>query len=100
MRRMPPATQRRNSAYLNRLISRFGRDKPPPGRLGTANCPGLAIDLGCLVDGRFRPDEVGSAYLDVPRIRLRRVNEGKPRPLRLVDLCVLTVELSGAHADV
>ena len=64
--------------------------------------PGLAIDLGGSLDRRFRLDDLGAAYLDellrldAPRDR----REENLRPLRLTDLCVLTVELSGAGADV
>ena len=68
-------------------------------------CPatwtGLAIDLDGSHKQRFRPDGLCAAYLGELLARLRRLIEGQRHfALRLRDLCVLTVELSGAHADV
>jgi hypothetical protein len=64
MRRMPPTTQRRNTAYLNRQISRFGQlDRDLHGPSGVT-LTGLAFDLGGSLKQRFRPDEIGTAYLD------------------------------------
>jgi hypothetical protein len=64
MRRMPLRTQRRNTAYLNRPDSRFGQlDREPDGQ-ALSTWTGLAIDLGGLVDQRFRPGAFGGAYLD------------------------------------
>jgi hypothetical protein len=88
---MPPATQRRNTAYLN----------PPNER--PAALTGLGIDLDGSVEQRFRlSDLVGGIYA-----RLRRSGAAEPKRLGLrparnykKDLCGLTVELSGAHADV
>ena len=76
-RRMPPPTQRRNTAYLNRTIQRFGaldRDSELRFALPTwTNCP---LDRAAGPKG------------------------GDQAILRLDDLCVLTIELSGARADV
>jgi hypothetical protein len=60
---MPPATQRRNTAYLNRPISRTGQldreleDQAPRPQTG------LAIDLGDSIDPHFRPDDPGRCLL-------------------------------------
>ena len=76
MRRMPPLPQRRNAAYLNRLCN---------GSRGA----------GC------RTNEPIVAYLDEPpRLVAPRDRRAKNEQLFILDLCVLTVELSGAHADV
>ena len=61
---MPLRTQRRNTAYLNHRIPRFGKlDRDLDGR---APMPwtGLEIDLDGSVDRLFRPDELGASYLD------------------------------------
>ena len=64
---MPPLTQRRNTAYLNRMNHRSAG----AGRGVHVQAPptwtGLAIDLGGSLQQRFRPDDLGVAYLDVPR---------------------------------
>ena len=101
---MHPLLQRCNAAYLNRQISRFGELDPRPSRPGTASRTGLAFDLDGSLERRFRPDEFGAAYLDELLPRLRRGIEakiaGEVCPTRSYDLCVLMVELSGAHAGV
>jgi hypothetical protein len=64
MRRMPSRTQRRNTAYRNRQIPRFGQlDRGMESR-ATDTLTGLAIDLGSSVEVPFRPGEFGGAYLD------------------------------------
>jgi len=75
MRRMPPLPQRRNAAYLNRRISRFGRVDRGMKNQELMSYPGLAIDLAGSLDQRFRPGALGAAYLDGPLSRLRRLNE-------------------------
>ena len=61
---MPPLPQRRNAAYLNRRISRFGwLDRELKG-LGTDAWTGLALDLGGSLEQHDRPDDLGVAYLD------------------------------------
>ncbi len=75
MRRMPPSPQRRNTAYLNCKVSRIGPldrrlDARTPGPLA-----GLAIDLDGSLKRRFRPEDLGAAYLDEPLTWLRRLNE-------------------------
>ena len=75
MRRMPTRTQRRNTAYLNRPISRFGPlDRGPRGP-GTVAQTGLAIYLGDSVDFGCRPGDGGAFYLGEPHRWLRRVIE-------------------------
>jgi len=67
MPRMPPLTQRRNFAYLNRLIAR-----------PTAST-GLAIDLGGSVERCFRPDDLDRMsvrYRDAWAPRQRRDDSG------------------------
>jgi hypothetical protein len=75
---MPTRTQRRNTAYLNRRISRIGQ-----------------------LDRDREGQPLGVPYLDelLPRIApLDR--RAKTKLLFIPDLCVLTVELSGARAEV
>ena len=73
---MPPLPQRRNAAYLNRRISRFGwLDRELKG-LGTDAWTGLALDLGGSLEQHDRPDDLGVAYLDGLQLGLRRLNEG------------------------
>jgi hypothetical protein len=61
---MPPSTQRRNTAYLNRQNPRMGQPDRDTGWPGTLTWTGLAIDLWGSLKQRFRPDELGVAYLD------------------------------------
>jgi len=61
---MPTRTQRRNTAYLNRRISRFGQLYRSLEDQATGAFTGLAIDLGGSVEPPLRPDDLGSAYLD------------------------------------
>ena len=68
---------------------------------GPVTWTGLAIDLGGSLEQRVRPGELCAAYLDELRTRMRRlIEERRHTALRLRDLCVLTVELSGAAAAV
>jgi hypothetical protein len=88
---MPSVTQRRNRAYLNPLIER------------PAAWTGLAIDLDGSLERRFRP--AGFAGRICVQLKLLSAAEPKGWSLRSArnyrrDLCGLTVELSGAHADV
>jgi hypothetical protein len=62
--RMPPPSQRRNAAYLNRPACRFGAPGRDRGVRGTEAQTGLAIDLGSSLKRRFRLDHAGAAYLD------------------------------------
>ena len=61
---------------------------------------GLAIDLDGSLERRCRTADLGAAYLgelltmDAPLDRRARTD-----PLFVLDLCVLTIELSGARAD-
>ena len=102
--RMPPTTQRRNTAYLNRANHRDSR----PGR-GSWPCEpasesGLAIDLGGSLEQRFRPADIAGAICAPPQ----RSSAAEPKGLILAmnspnyrkDLCRLTFELSGARTGV
>ena len=60
---MPSPAQRRNTAYLNRLISRFGQLDRVLDDQGPRALTGLAIDLGGSLKRRLRPDRGGLAYL-------------------------------------
>ena len=61
---MPPRTQRRNTAYLNRRITRIGQlDRDLNGQALMPRT-GLAVDFGGSVDWRFRPGDFGAVYLD------------------------------------
>ncbi len=63
---------------------------------------GLAIDLRGSVERPVRPDDFGAAYLDEPLAWIAPLDRRKETPLLfpVADLCVLTVELSGARAGV
>jgi hypothetical protein len=76
MRRMPLRTQRRNTAYLNRQNSRFSQLDRGLDDQATDALTGLAIDLGGLVDQRFRPGDFGAAYLNELLHTLRRDSGG------------------------
>ena len=102
---MPPLTQRRNAAYLNRPIPRFGALDRDPEAQALRTWTGLAVYLGGSVERRLRPTDLGAAYLDrlLHLIAPRRRSGSLWRnvvPICPNDLCVLTVELSGARADV
>ena len=98
---MPLTTQRRNTAYLNRQISRLGQlDREIEGQ---ALSPGRDLRL---ISGARSSSAPDSPAVVLPTWtnrapclrRLDRRDRGS-RSLSL-DLCVLTVELSGAHAGV
>jgi hypothetical protein len=97
---MPTPPQRRNAAYLNRRISRTGQlDRDLDGQALMPE-PDLRFDLGGSVERRVRPGDLGAAYLDGLLHSMRRLIEGATTlPSGFEDLCVLTVELSGAHAS-
>jgi hypothetical protein len=98
---MPPTTQRRNTAYLNRADWRFGGEDRALHAQAPRHWTGLAIDLGGSVELRFRPDELSGLCLWLRRPLGAATTKGEDRTaLRLDDLCVLTVELSGAAAAV
>jgi hypothetical protein len=62
---------------------------------------GLAFDLGGSIDLPVRPDELGAAYLDEPHTSIAPLDRrAMTVQFFVLDLCVLTVELSGARADV
>ena len=61
---MPPPTQRRNTAYLNRQNSRTGQLDRGMKDQATDSLTGLAIDLEGSVDWRLRPDALRAPYLD------------------------------------
>jgi len=52
---MPPTTQRRKRAYLNRANYRRQRLSLELYDQEAATWPGLAIDLGSSIDRHFRP---------------------------------------------
>jgi hypothetical protein len=56
--------QRRNAAYLNRGISRFGQLGRDLDNQALQRSTGLAIDLDGSLKQPFRPDEPGGAYLE------------------------------------
>jgi hypothetical protein len=99
---MPPTSQRRNTAYINRPNWRFGwenfdLDGPAPRAF-----PDLRFISGLgrkLLPTRWSP--VRSTWNAANSTR--RGNEGQASCEDLYslrkELCVLTVELSGAHAD-
>ena len=66
MLRMPPRTQRRNTAYLNRQIPRSGQLDRDLEDQATDSLTGLAIDLGGSIKLRLRLDDPSAAYLDQP----------------------------------
>jgi hypothetical protein len=98
---MPPTTQRRNTAYLNRRISRFGRQDRNLDDQTPISFPDLRLISRARSTNAFDPTRrpVRACGCDEDwAARDRR--EKYHALLRLVDLCVLTVELSGAHAVV
>ena len=76
--------------------------RPRHGWPGTGTWTGLAIDLGGSFNRGVRPTNGWAAYLDelLASIAARDRRRQKPHLFRLDDLCVLTVELSGARAGV
>ena len=80
---MPPQTQRRNTAYLNRPLQRFG-----------------ALDRG--LDGKaLRAEPICLSRCWTSRfVDCAARSEGETKPFFILDLCVLTIELSGARAGV
>src|SRR5687768_16666277 len=101
---MPPLTQRRNAAYLNRSISRFGW--PDQKLEDGALLPGLDLRLisGARSSSAFDPTTLAlptwtDCFLDCAAEPKGKSLENIS-PIFSNDLCVLTVELSDAHADV
>ena len=74
---MPPRTQRRNTAYLNRPNSRFGQlDRSKDGQ-ALRRLPDLRLMSMARSKRRFRPDDFGASYLNELLSRLRRLIEGR-----------------------
>jgi hypothetical protein len=101
---MPPLTQRRNAAYLNRSISRFGwLDRELEG---WALLPGPDLRLISGARSSSASDPTALALPTWTNCFLDCAAEPKEKFLENIspsfsnDLCVLTVELSGARADV
>jgi len=88
---MPTLPQRRNAAYLNHQIQRFGAlDRGLDGQ-ALSRRTGLAIDLGARSSNVSDPARMAlptwtSCSLDAPLDR-----RAKTEPLFILDLCVLTV---------
>ena len=98
---MPPTPQRRNTAYLNRADWRFGGEDRALDAQLPRHWPGLVLYLGGSVKRRIRPDELSGLCLWLRRPLGAATTKGEDHTaVRLDDLCVLTAELSGAHADV
>ena len=88
---MPPPTQRRNLAYLTPLIER------------PAAWTGLAIYLDGSLERRIRPAGFADEFRAPLQLSRAAVTTGwswRQSRSQRKDLCGLTVELSGAHADV
>ena len=98
---MPLRRQRRNTAYLKPAISRLG--PLDCDQDGQALHPGPDLRLISMARSSSASDQMtfGASQLgtllnlDAPRDR-----RAKTKRLFILALCVLAVELSGAHADV
>jgi hypothetical protein len=83
---MPPTTQRRNTAYLNRRVSRFGRqDRDLDDQ--TPIIPGLAIDLGGSVERLFRPTNCLVRACDREDVRAPRERRERCRAIFVLLIC-------------